>query len=104
MSAPYFDLQQQPYNLRRFMSLDWHDRSSSSGEFSLISPGTRITSHVTLVDLQPDHLPHELAATRRARRGESSISIYLAPAASNYLTNPSTQNTPKAEQARTEQG
>jgi hypothetical protein len=41
-------LPQQRHNLLRLISLDRHDRSSSSGEFSLISPGTKKPGQVTI--------------------------------------------------------
>jgi hypothetical protein len=43
----HFNLPQQIYNLLWLVPLVWHDRSSSSGKFSLISPGTENPGQVT---------------------------------------------------------
>jgi hypothetical protein len=43
----HFNLPQQIHNLLRLVPLVWHDWSSSSGEFSLISPGTENPGQVS---------------------------------------------------------
>ncbi|MEE8256651.1 MAG: hypothetical protein V3R60_02075, partial [Acidobacteriota bacterium] len=50
----HFDLPQDVYYLLRLIPLRRHDRVSFSGEFSLISPGTKNPGHVSLQKALPN--------------------------------------------------